>query len=64
MIDALIAGKLFGAAAERNGASGKTFVTAKVRAADSDGEGQFVNVVAFDDRSGRALDHVCAWRLK
>ncbi|MDR6409740.1 UNVERIFIED_ORG: single-stranded DNA-binding protein [Burkholderia sp. 1595] len=55
MIDALIAGKLFGAAVERTGQSGKAFVTAKVRATDSDGEGQFINVVAFDDRAKTAL---------
>lgn len=55
MIDALIGGTLFGAAVERTGQSGKTFVTAKVRAADSDGEGQFVNVVAFDGSVKTAL---------
>jgi single-stranded DNA-binding protein len=56
MIDALIAGKLCGSAAERTAASsGRQFVTAKVRAADSEGEGQFVNVVAFDDSVKTAL---------
>ncbi len=55
MIDALIAGKLFGAATERTASSGKTFVSAKVRAADSDGENQFVNAVAFDDGVKAAL---------
>ncbi|RQP98066.1 single-stranded DNA-binding protein [Burkholderia stagnalis] len=55
MIDALIAGKLVGAAVERTSSSGKTFVTCKVRAADSDGEGQFVNVVAFDSDAKAVL---------
>ncbi|CAJ9609263.1 single-stranded DNA-binding protein [Burkholderia pseudomallei] len=55
MIDALIGGKLAGMAVERSAASGKTFVTAKVRAADSDGEGQFINIVAFDNDVKAAL---------
>jgi hypothetical protein len=55
VIDALIGGKLFGAATERSGQSGKTFVIAKVRAADSDGKGQFANVVAFDGSVKAAL---------
>lgn len=48
MIDALIGGKLVGAALERTASSGKTFVTCKVRVADGDGENQFVSVVVFD----------------
>jgi single-stranded DNA-binding protein len=56
MIDALVGGKLFKAAEERRAAgSGKTFVTANVRAADGDGEGMFVNVVAFSDSAKAAL---------
>jgi single-stranded DNA-binding protein len=55
VIDALVGGKLFGAAAERTASSGKTFVSAKVRAADSDGENQFVNIVAFDGSVKAAL---------
>lgn len=53
MIDALIAGKLHAKPESRTGKSGKPFVTAKVRAAAGDGEGIFVNVIAFDE-------HVCA----
>lgn len=49
MIDALIGGKIVSAAVERTASSGKTFVTCKVRAADSDGESQYVNLVAFDE---------------
>lgn len=55
MIDALVAGKLVGAAVERVASSGKRFVTTKMRAADSDGEAQFVNIVAFDDGAKTAL---------
>lgn len=49
MIDVLVAGKFVGVAVERTASSGKTFVTSKLRAADSEGEAQFVNVVAFDN---------------
>lgn len=55
MIDGLIAGKLSGSAQNRTAHNGKTFVTAKVRAADSDGEAQFISVVAFDDGVKTAL---------
>jgi single-stranded DNA-binding protein len=55
VIDGLIAGTVYGKPTERVGASGKAFVAAKVRAADSDGEGQFVNVVAFDGSVKTAL---------
>lgn len=55
MIDGLVAGKLYGTAASRIGSSGKTFVTAKVRAAAGDGEAIFVNVIAFDDAAKSAL---------
>ncbi|MBR8256674.1 single-stranded DNA-binding protein [Burkholderia ambifaria] len=55
MIDGLIAGKMFGKATERTGTTGKSFVTAKVRAATGDGETLFVNVIAFDDAVKTAL---------
>jgi single-stranded DNA-binding protein len=55
MIDGLVSGKLYGAASSRTGQSGKTFVTAKVRAAMGDGEALFVNVIAFDDGAKTAL---------
>lgn len=54
MIDALVAGKLVGAAVERTASSGKTFVTCKVRAASGD-VALFVNVIAFDDNAKAAL---------
>lgn len=55
MIDGLVSGKLYGKPAERAGASGRPFVTAKVRAAVSDGEALFVNVIAFSDGAKAAL---------
>ena len=55
MIDGLVSGKLFGAPSGRTGQSGKTFVTAKLRAAAGDGESLFVNVIAFDDAAKSAL---------
>jgi single-stranded DNA-binding protein len=55
MIDALVGGKLFKTPEERRSNSGKTYVTANVRAADGDGEGLFVNVVAFSDSAKAAL---------
>lgn len=55
MIDGLVSGKLYGKPAERAGASGRPFVTAKVRAAVSDGEALFVNVIAFLDDAKEAL---------
>ncbi len=55
MIDGLIAGKLYGTAANRTGQSGTQFVTAKVRAAVGDGEALFVNVIAFADDAQSAL---------
>jgi single-stranded DNA-binding protein len=47
MIDALIAGKLYGAPAERTAKNGNRFAIAKVRVATVTGEGIFVNVIAF-----------------
>lgn len=55
MIDALVAGKLWKTPEERRSSSGKTFVTANVRAADGEGESLFVNVVAFSDSAKAAL---------
>lgn len=52
MIDGLIGGKVYGTVEERAGKSGKTFVTAKVRAAGGDGETLFVNVITFSRTVG------------
>lgn len=55
MIDALIAGRVYGQPAERTSKTGKPFAVAKVRAAAGDGESIFVNVVAFDPAPCKAL---------
>jgi single-stranded DNA-binding protein len=47
VIDALIAGRLYGAPAERMSKTGKAYATAKVRTAAGDGASLFVNVIAF-----------------
>jgi single-stranded DNA-binding protein len=48
MIDALIAGKVFGQPRTMTSKAGKPFATAKVRAAAGESEALFVNVIAFD----------------
>ena len=67
MIDALIAGKLYGTPEQRTGKSGKPFVVAKVRAAvGGDEQAVFVNVLAFDEgvqAALLALDDGCAVAL-
>jgi hypothetical protein len=65
MIDGLVGGRVYGKPTQRTGASGKPFVTAKVRAATGDGDSLFVNVIAFSDSVRVALlalddgDSVC-----
>ncbi len=54
-IEALILGKLHQSAEQRTSKAGRPFVTAKVRAAVSDGESLFVNVIAFGDTACAAL---------
>jgi single-stranded DNA-binding protein len=55
MIDALIAGRLYGAPQSRTSKNGNGFVTAKVRTPMSNGEASFVNVIAFSDAAQAAL---------
>lgn len=55
MIDALVAGKLYGQPQQRTGKTGQPYVTAKIRAADGQGEGQFINVIAFHRAACDAL---------
>ena len=56
MIDALIGGKVFGQPSQRTGASGKPFVTAKVRVpTGGEGESVFVSVICFDQNACAAL---------
>jgi single-stranded DNA-binding protein len=55
MIDALIAGKLYGQPKAKTAKNGSPFVTAKVRAAAGDGESLFVGVIAFSQTAVTAL---------
>lgn len=55
MIDALIQGRLHGAPQRRTGSSGKSFTTAKVRAAAGNGDSLFVNVIVFSVTAQTAL---------
>jgi hypothetical protein len=55
MIDALIAGRLWGAPVERETTTGKRYATAKLRASTRDGEAYFVNAIAFDSVAVAAL---------
>lgn len=55
MIDALIAGRLYGQAEERTGQSESAFVTCKLRVSTDDGNTIFCNVIAFDDEVRHAL---------
>jgi single-stranded DNA-binding protein len=55
MIEGLVSGKLYGRPEQRTGRSGKPFTVAKVRAAAGDGEGVFVNVLAFSESAQAAL---------
>ncbi len=55
MIDALIQGRIYGQPAQRNGKNGRPFAIAKIRAATTEGESQFVSVIAFDDGPVAAL---------
>ncbi|WP_153099613.1 single-stranded DNA-binding protein [Paraburkholderia hayleyella] len=55
MIDGLIAGRVYGQPSAREGQQGRTFVTAKVRAASQNGEMLFVNVITFDSMAQTVL---------
>jgi single-stranded DNA-binding protein len=55
MIDALIAGRLFGKPQARTSKAGNAFATAKVRTPMANGESAFVNVIAFSDTAKAAL---------
>lgn len=55
MIDALIAGKLYGNPTEKTSKAGKPFAVAKVRTTTGDGDSLFVNVIAFDVGTCAAL---------
>ena len=50
MIDAILAGRVFGEPEQRAGKAESAFVVAKVRAQAGDGEVYLVNVIAFDSQ--------------
>ena len=49
MIDALIAGRLYGCAEERAGQAGSVYVTCKVKVTTEDGDTILCNVITFQD---------------
>jgi len=55
MIDALIAGRVYGKPASRVSKAGNTFAVAKVRTPMANGESTFVNVIAFSNTTIGAL---------
>ncbi len=55
MIDAIVAGKLFGSPETKTAKTGRAFTTAKVRTATAEGESIFINVIAFSDTAQAAL---------
>lgn len=55
MIDALIAGRMYGAASERQDRNGNAFCTCKVRVATVNGDSIFVNVICFEPAAIAAL---------
>ena len=55
MIDALVAGKLYGTPRQGTGKAGATYTTAKVKVAAGNGETLLCGVIAFDDRAQAAL---------
>jgi single-stranded DNA-binding protein len=55
VIDALIAGRLYGKPAQRTSTSGKPFATCKVRVSTREGDAIFVNVIAFAEAAVAGL---------
>lgn len=54
MIDALIAGKLYGQPTQRTASNGRPYATGKLRVA-TDGDALFVNVIAFAEQAAGSL---------
>ncbi len=55
MIDALIAGRIYGQPQSKTSRNGNAFATAKVRTPMANGEATFVNVIAFSNTAQTAL---------
>jgi len=59
MIDAIIAGRLYGAPIARTSNAGRPFATRKLRVPTANGETAFVNAIAFD-----LPPWPCSWRCR
>ncbi len=55
MIDAIVAGRLYGAPKEGEGKSGNVYTVAKVKVTAGNGETYLCNVIAFEDHVQEAL---------
>lgn len=55
MIDALTAGRLYGAPRQGTGKTGDTYTTAKVKVMAGNGDTLLCNVIAFDEKAQAAL---------
>lgn len=55
MIDAMIAGRLYGAPRQGTGKTGDTYTTAKVKVLAGNGDTLLCSVIAFDDKAQAAL---------
>jgi single-stranded DNA-binding protein len=55
LIDALVAGKMYGQPKAKTAKNGNPFATAKIRAAAGDGESLLVGVIAFSQTAVTAL---------
>lgn len=55
MIDALIAGRMYGSAKQGTGKTGDTYTTAKIKATAGNGETLLCSVIAFDEKAQAAL---------
>lgn len=55
MIDALVAGRMYGIASERQDRNGNSFCTCKVRVPTANGESIFVSVICFEPPAIAAL---------
>jgi hypothetical protein len=57
MIDALIAGRLFGNAEQRTGHADSHYVTCKVKVMTDNGDTLICNVISFNEKVGASLLH-------
>jgi single-stranded DNA-binding protein len=55
MIDALIAGRIYGKPTSRTGNNGRPSAVTKIRVPTRDGEAHFINVIAFAEPAVKAI---------